>query len=409
MQRLVWANLRWEKGKPDSVVYGCEGCSVAIEEWQKTEMLERGVWVASEPELVTPKIRGYHLNSLYAPVGWSGASWSALAKMWEDAQGKPELLKTFLNTVLGETWKESGDAPPWKEIYDRRESYPTGTIPHGGVILTAGCDVQQDRIECEIVAWGRHGWSWSIDYFVFDGDTQDLTGNGPWSKLDELLEKNWLHENGKEMKLHGLAVDQGFATTVVQMWCRRKLRTRVFCVYGKDNYPAIVGPHGMQDINLRGKRQRRGVRAWPVGTNLSKLELYGRLRLERPTDVELEGWPHGYAHFPEYEAEYFKQLTAETRQIKIKRGFAKPEWHKVHERNEALDCRVYARAAASIVGIDRWKDEHWRVHEEALGVDPEAPPRQSEPKKAASAAPAPAQAPKKRRPHEGFLDRWRGH
>ena len=29
------------------------------------------------------------------------------------------------------------------------------------------------------------------------------------------------------------------------------------------------------------------------------------------------------------------------------------------ERNEALDCRVYARAAAWILGADRWSEAQW--------------------------------------------------
>ena len=40
----------------------------------------------------------------------------------------------------------------------------------------------------------------------------------------------------------------------------------------------------------------------------------------------------------------------------------------MRERNEALDCRVYARAAAARVGIDRFQEKHWRVVAERMGV-----------------------------------------
>jgi phage terminase large subunit GpA-like protein len=40
----------------------------------------------------------------------------------------------------------------------------------------------------------------------------------------------------------------------------------------------------------------------------------------------------------------------------------------LRERNEALDCRVYARAAAWIVGADRWTDTTWRNLERQAGI-----------------------------------------
>jgi hypothetical protein len=56
--------------------------------------------------------------------------------------------------------------------------------------------------------------------------------------------------------------------------------------------------------------------------------------------------------------------------VRTKRGFARLEWQKLRERNEALDCRVYARAAAWIAGADRWSDEKWRDLEDQLGAAP---------------------------------------
>jgi phage terminase large subunit GpA-like protein len=64
--------------------------------------------------------------------------------------------------------------------------------------------------------------------------------------------------------------------------------------------------------------------------------------------------------------------------VRTKRGFARLEWQKLRERNEALDTRVYARAAAWIAGSDRWPEARWADLEAQLGVakqdGPEAGP-----------------------------------
>ena len=72
-------------------------------------------------------------------------------------------------------------------------------------------------------------------------------------------------------------------------------------------------------------------------------------------------YPPGTLHLPGWiDSEWLKQLVAEQLvTVRNKRGFARLEWQKLRERNEALDCRVYARAAAWILGADRWSDKQW--------------------------------------------------
>ncbi len=53
---------------------------------------------------------------------------------------------------------------------------------------------------------------------------------------------------------------------------------------------------------------------------------------------------------------------------KIVKGYRRHEWQKMRERNEALDCRVYARAAAGRVGIDRFHEKHWADLERRVGA-----------------------------------------
>ena len=155
-QTLKFARVKWPKGRPEEAVYLCEHCSARIENHQKHSMLARGEWRPSAPG--DGRTAGFHLSSLYSPVGWF--SWADAARMFEEAQKNPALLQVFINTVLGETWAQQGEAPDWQRLYDRRETYKLGAVPAGALFLTAGTDIQKDRIEVQIVGWGRgkEGW-----------------------------------------------------------------------------------------------------------------------------------------------------------------------------------------------------------------------------------------------------------
>ena len=122
-----------------------------------------------------------------------------------------------------------------------------------------------------------------------------------------------------------------------------------------------------------GKKLRRGARLWTIAVSTFKSETYRFLRLTAPTDEEIAAGatcPAGYVHLPHgAEAEWVKQLVAEQLvTVKTKRGFSRLEWQKLRERNEALDCRVYARAAAWIAGADRWTEAMWRDLEQQVGA-----------------------------------------
>jgi phage terminase large subunit GpA-like protein len=148
-QWLKFERLRWEKGRPEAAEYHCEGCERPIAEHHKTAMLEAGEWRATATA-ADPGTVGYHLSALYSPVGW--LSWERIVRSWEAAQGSDEAIRAFKNTILGETWVESGEAPDWSRLYDRREAWKPGIVPTGGLFLTAGADVQKDRIEVDVWA-----------------------------------------------------------------------------------------------------------------------------------------------------------------------------------------------------------------------------------------------------------------
>ena len=172
-QVLVFERLKWDTGKPETAAYHCAACETPIAEHYKTAMLAAGVWRATGTAADTSTI-GFHLSALYSPVGW--LSWEAVARAWIAAQGSDEAIRAFRNTILGETWVESGEAPDWQRLYDRRERWPAGTVPAGGLFLTAGADVQKDRIEVDVWAWGRGLESWLIDHVVIEGALGAVAG-----------------------------------------------------------------------------------------------------------------------------------------------------------------------------------------------------------------------------------------
>ncbi len=347
MQWLKFDRLRWQNGRPETAEYHCEGCDAAIAEHHKTAMLESGEWRATATA-ADPTTVGYHLSALYSPIGW--LSWERIVRAWDAAQGSDEAIKAFRNTTLGETWVETGEAPDWQHLSDQRETWEGGTVPERGLFLTAGADVQKDRNEVDVWAWGRGLESWLIDHLVIEGGPGDP---GCWQQLSNLLGQTWAHVSGQKMTIAKLAIDTGYETSAVYAWSRQVGFAQVAPVKGVEGFnrsSPVTGPTYV-DATIAGKRLRRGARLWTVATSTFKSETYRFLRQDRPTREDIEAGhpcPPGTIHLPNWaDGEWLKQFTAEQLvTVATRRGFAKLEWQKLRERNEALDCRVYARAAA---------------------------------------------------------------
>ncbi|PWJ17594.1 phage terminase large subunit family protein [Jannaschia seohaensis] len=369
MQWLRFERLRWEKGKPETAAYHCDACDERIEEHHKPAMLAAGEWRATA-EARDARTVGFHLSALYSPSGWK--SWADIARDKETAAGSDEAERVFRNTVLGETWMETGEAPDWQRLADRREAWAPGTVPERGLFLTAGADVQKDRIEVDVWAWGRGLESWLVDHLVLEGGPGDPVC---WQQLTDLLGRTWTRVSGQPMALARLAIDTGYETSAVYGWSRQVGFAQVAPVKGVEGFTRtspVTGPTYV-DATVAGKRLRRGARLWTVATSTFKAETYRFLRLARPTAEEQEegaSFPPGIVHLPGWaDTEWIRQLTAEQLvTVRNRRGFAKLEWQKLRERNEALDCRVYARAAAWIAGVDRWPEARWADLEAQLGV-----------------------------------------
>lgn len=400
-QWLKFERLQWEKGKPETVAYACEHCGSLFEERHKTKFLSEGEWRPTAVPAETG-VAGFHINGLYSPLGW--LSWQQIATEWEAAQGNDELLKAFKNTVLGETWQERGEAPDWKRLADRKEPILVGTVPNGVRFITVGVDVQRDRIEAHVWGWGHGLRSWLIEPMILEGNTLE---EKVWNDLTALLGKTWQREDGREMQMSRLAIDtgDGMTTSMVYGWVRGTADRRVIAIkgiHGFDRTAPVTGPTFV-DVNERGKKIKRGLQLWLVSVSVFKSETYRYLRLEKPTEDEIAAgaeYPEGFIHIPLGTTdEWLKQLTAEQLiAVENKRTkFKKLEWQQLRERNEALDCRVYARAAAWRMGVDRWTEANWQTFDEQY--------EQRQPQPAPSEARPEPQETIHDLPDGGFIDR----
>lgn len=388
-QILKFPNLNWKDRPVQEAVFICIFCSAEIEHARYRWMDEHAEWRPGPhaqfpndpPPGTDPRHRSYHVWSAYSYM--PNATWGHCATEFITANnGGPEQLKTFVNTWLGETWAERGDVPDWRRLYDRREAYKPGTCPRGVLVLTAGVDVQRDRIVFELVGWGRGKESWSIDSGVIPGAPSDFTSKGPWAQIDALLDRSYPHEGGQQMRVRMMAVDSGDQTQTVYNWVRSKDQARVMAVKGSDSSSVLVSAPTKVDVSVAG-RPIGQVLLWRVGRAITSSELYGWLKLDQPTDEERAAGaetPPGYCHFPEYGESFFKELTAlqlVTRQTP--RGPVR-EWQVIPGLADHFhSCRRYARAAAFVVGLDRSKESDWAALEKTLDVTPPTPPKDAPP------------------------------
>jgi len=328
-QHLKWSQIVFDKENPKDVVYACEHCGSQIEEKDKFALLTKGEWIAENP---TVKTAGFHLNELYSP--WR--KWSEVVADFLEAKKNPETLKTWVNTSLGETWEEEGESVNEAGLLARREAYSSDELPEGVLCLVSAADVQQDRIEMEVVGYGKDDESWGIEYRVIYGDT---TQRQVWDDLDKALLKTYQHSSGAVLPISAACIDSGYRTDEVYDFCKYKTERRIFPTKGVagEGRPIVSAPS-----KKRTGKEKKPVKLFTVGADTAKGLVYSSLRISEPGP--------GYCHFPTtYTQEYFEQLTAEKVVTKFHKGFPRREWIKTRPRNEALDIRGMALAALRLL------------------------------------------------------------
>jgi phage terminase large subunit GpA-like protein len=334
-QSLKWVNVKWKEDDGHDAWLQCEGCKAKLTDEQRIEMVQGGKWIPTYPERTS---RGYHLPGIASLFRHKKGYKSRLHQMAADniraKKSGNETLRTWINTFLAETWEDEGESVPWEPLMQRREDW--GDFPKNALILTAGVDIQGDRFEVEVVGWGEGEESWSIEHFNVMGD---FNSPDTQASLDEILQKKYIHPSGVEMPITCTFIDSGHKTKAVYSFTKPREVQRVYACKG------VGGP----GVPLVGRPTRRGVERaalFAVGTDTAKELIYSRLSLGEKGS--------GFMHFPNDRPEdWFRQLTSETKVTRYRNGipFARFE-NPSKARNEALDIRVYASAALSLMRVN---------------------------------------------------------
>ena len=318
---------RTERDRRDLAYWWCPSCGRRHDEHRKTELLAAGQWRATA--IGDGKTAGFRMSQLVSP--W--VTWGEVAEKAASAGKDPSRLRVFVNTVLAETWEDrTGKRIEPSAIMDRVEKGDwRAMLPRGVVILTASVDVQDNRLEVEIVGWGRDEESWSIDYIQLFGDPSQQE---VWQELDEVLKRTYRHTLAvMDLGISAVCLDtQGHNSAMAYTFCRDKSARRVWAIKGHNMQGKPIWPR-------RPSHKNKGrVPLYMVGSSAAKEVIYARL--------EITGPGPGFMHFPADRSDkYFSQLTAETCKKVRKKGRLTIVWDAGDRRNEALDLKVYNLAA----------------------------------------------------------------
>ncbi len=337
--------LKWEPDAPESPYYLCEHNGCMIEEFDLEDMLAQGYWRAAKP---FNGIASFRIWQAYSPL-MGGAAWPSIVADFRDAKKNIGKLEVFTNTVLGEVWKPV-ERIDFEMLAMNVEQYDA-QVPSGVLVLTAGVDIQKNRIECEIVGWGFGNESWSIGYKVFEGDTgvelfegdrldEDSTELTVWQDLEDYLAGSFVGGGGQVFRVQCAAIDSGYNTQRVYQFVKRHERKRWFAIKGmSDPFKPLLSKPSLVGRNPK-------VRMFPIGTNAAKDEVYSSLRVTKHGP--------GFCHFPDlphYDEAHWKQLCSERMVTHTRGGRTYRTYEKVgpNVSNEALDIRCYSMVARMIL------------------------------------------------------------
>jgi phage terminase large subunit GpA-like protein len=329
-QHLKWLNVKWVNDDPDTARYICEHCGVLWDDLDRYKAIDNGRWIAEKPEI--KRNIGFHLPRMASGF----CKLSDVVKEFVDAKGDPKKIKVFVNTVLAETSRESADETSPNVLMDRAEDFDIDNIPDQVMILTAGVDVQKDRVECMIVGWGKEYQAWVLDYVIINGDPlQDDT----WLKLETLLKREYRSNHYKQnIKVKYCAIDSGHLPQRVYEYCYKTNMLddcHLFATKGQESISRGGHPIFNKQQIFNANDVRSNSKPFMVGTYEAKTWLHEFFNYPAPQK--------GYWHFPKkFKLEFYEQLTSEKRYLEFKNGKERYKWLKPNSstRNEALDTAV---------------------------------------------------------------------
>lgn len=388
-QRLAWKQMKWTDGDPASARYECQFCQTLIEHHHKHWMLAHREWRAHSKKPFAG-IAGFHVSELYSPF----TSWERMVQSFIAKKDIPTTLQNFVNTSLGEVWNTTGSGMKSTDLEEGAEPFPLRKVPAGALVLTAGVDVQDDRFEVVVWAFGppvgdtKAPEMWTIDRLVMPANPGL---ESEWARLDQVLLTQYEHALGGYLGIEAVAVDTGghYTHETYNFVRTRPSLRKVHAIKGADRPGmAIVGKARAVDVNYQGVVIRGGVKLWEVGVHAAKDVLFGRIRAK----VKI-------AHFSrELPHEFFLQMASEAKTMQKTARGERPVWAKVQAgaRNEAWDCSVYALWCAERLRISEWPVRIWDMLRAQVALN-RPPAVASDAAPGAAPAPEPPPAPKPRR------------
>lgn len=366
MQTLEWENMlaNLDEAHPEKAHFTCTDCGCEIEERHRAKMARKGKWRAHNP-----KAKRHHRSFYLWSVISALQSWERIAREWLAAKGDPASEQTFLNDTVGRAYVAAGEAPPWETLRDRaaQSDYARGRIPAGGLVLTMGIDCQIDRVECQVVAFGRDFRRFVVDYLKIPGHISEPACQ---ERLDALLYQTWKNSVGRPISLDRVAIDGNAFTEEVWEWVRRHPASKLVMVRGANSDLAPLTQRVKKERNHRtGKINKYSRRFYTFNGSTLKMALYRNVSKTDPLERGFVGFPTGL------EDEYFRQLTAERRVPKKRKdGHTEYKWHKDEtQANEGLDTMNQAEVAAILYGIRDLPEAIWdRLEAERETPMPEA-------------------------------------
>jgi phage terminase large subunit GpA-like protein len=324
--RLRWESVKWPEGRPREAYYACPHCGGVVTDADKARALPAGRWEATAQ---SDGVAGFHICELYSP--W--VTFGQMAAAFLEAKRTPQTLQTWVNTSLGETWVERGEAPPWEAVLEHRADYEQGEVPDGVLALVAGVDVQKNRLVYVVRGFGREMLSALIECGELYGDTSEPD---VWLRLSALLAERW----GDDMALRLMLVDSGYRADQVYAFARRFPQARA--TKGHDTLSAPFKATKV-DVTVRGQVIKSGLQLWHVDASYFKDWIHGRL--DWPISE-----PGAWMVPSDVPDEYAKQIVAESK-ITLPNG--KRVWKQHAPDNHYLDAEVLATAGAYMLQIHR--------------------------------------------------------
>lgn len=246
------------------------------------------------------------------------------------ASGEPERLQGVINTDFGELFRISGDAPEWQAVQRCAQDYLSGELPDEVNFLTAGVDVQKNRLVYVVRGWAAGNTSWQIEHGELWGDTDQYD---VWDRLRGVLETEY---NGVSVSC--MAVDSGYRPEWVYEFCREN-KALAKATKGHETLEKPFRASTI-DVNFRGKLIKQGLQLWHFNTDIFKSWVHSRIE-----------WPQdrtGAWHLPaDIDEDFCRQIVAEQRVVKPS---GKTIWLTVARDNHYLDAEALAYLALRILG-----------------------------------------------------------